>query len=171
MSSEFFIAPFKQTKAVRRWSRILISIYWWEVIFPYILVFAFFVSLLLFNATANHPVLIIKPTRCTNFSNLHVFLEWNSTRFEQFCRSSSGVFHCKHSNVMSDKYADSSQAARKTVWHIPLLCVQWKTPVDGQRNCPKYVGFHSKKKFKKLIYLVAFIIRNLARCTVTWTSN
>jgi hypothetical protein len=25
------------------------------------------------------------------------------------------------------------------VWHIPLLCVRWTTPDDGQRNCPKHV--------------------------------
>jgi len=25
--------------------------------------------------------------------------------------------------------------------HIPLLCVQWKTADDGQRNCPKHVEF------------------------------
>ena len=40
--------------------------------------------------------LIIKPTRCTNFSNL--FLEWNSTCFGQFVCPSSGVFHCTNSN-------------------------------------------------------------------------
>jgi len=40
--------------------------------------------------------LIIKPTRCTNYSNL--FLEWNSTRFGQLVCPSSGVFHCTHSN-------------------------------------------------------------------------
>jgi len=33
--------------------------------------------------------LIIKPSRCTNFSNL--FLEWNSTCFGQFLSPSSGV--------------------------------------------------------------------------------
>jgi len=33
----------------------------------------------------------------------------------------------------------SSQAVSKPVWHIPLLCVKWKTPDDGQRNCPKHV--------------------------------
>ena len=32
----------------------------------------------------------------------------------------------------------------KPVWHIPLLNVQWITPDDGQRNCPKNVEFHSK---------------------------
>jgi len=34
----------------------------------------------------------------------------------------------------------------KPVWGIPLLCVQWKTLGDGQRNCPKHVEFYSKKK-------------------------
>ena len=52
--------------------------------------------------------------RCTNlYSNL--FLEWNSTCFGQFLCPSPGVFHCTHS---------------KPVWHIPLLCVQWKTPEE-----------------------------------------
>ena len=38
------------------------------------------------------------------------------------------------------------QAVTKPLWHIPLLCVQWKTPDDGQRNCPKNAEFHSKIK-------------------------
>jgi len=49
------------------------------------------------------------------------------------------------------------------VRHVPLLCVQRKTPADGQRNCPKHVEFHSKNKFEKLVQLVGFIIRNLSR--------
>ena len=52
-----------------------------------------------------------------------------------------------------------SQAVSKPVWHIPLLCVQWKTPDDGQRNCPKHVEFHSKNKFEKSVHLAGFIIR------------
>jgi len=64
-----------------------------------------------------------------------------------------------------------SQSVSKPVWHIPLLCVQWETPDDGQRNCPKHVEFHSKNKFQKLVHLFGFIIRNLTRCTVTWTSD
>ena len=84
-----------------------------------------------------------------------------------------------------------SQAVSKPVWHIPLLCVQWKTPDDGQRNCPKHVDFYSKNKFEKIVHLAGFIIRiyhaarspegqfitmhghpnvNLSRCTVTRTS-
>ena len=50
-------------------------------------------------------------------------------------------------------------AVSKPVWHIPLLCVQRKTPDDGQRNCPKHVDFYSTNKFEKLVHLVGFIIR------------
>jgi hypothetical protein len=126
--------------------------------------------------------LIIKSIRCTNFSNL--LLEWNSTCFKQFLCPSSGVFHCTHSNGIchtvlltafkQDQNGTSwscSQAVSKPVWHTPLLCVQWKTPDDGQRNCPKHVEFHSNNKFEKLVHLVGFIIRNLTRCMVTWMSN
>ena len=56
---------------------------------------------------------------------------------------------------MSYRFADS-----KHVWLIPLLCVQWKTPNDGQRNCPKHVEFYSKNKFEKLVHLIGFIIRH-----------
>ena len=52
-----------------------------------------------------------------------------------------------------------SQAVNKPVWHIPLLCVQWKTPDDGQRNCLKHVESYSKNKFEKLVHLVGFSIR------------
>jgi len=52
-----------------------------------------------------------------------------------------------------------SQAVSKPVWHIPLLCVQWKAPDDWRRNCPKHAEFYSKNKFKKLVHLVGFIIR------------
>jgi len=36
---------------------------------------------------------------------------------------------------------------------------QWKTPDDGQRNCPKNVEFYSKNKFEKLVHLVDFILK------------
>jgi hypothetical protein len=59
---------------------------------------------------------------------------------------------------MSYRFADSLLAS-KPVWHIPLLCVQWNTPDDGQRNCLKHAEFYSKNKFVKLVHLVGFIIR------------
>ena len=67
---------------------------------------------------------------------------------------------------MSYRFDDSLRAANRPdlavsepVWHIPLLCVRWKTPDDGQRNCPKHVEFYSENKFEKLLNLVGFIIR------------
>jgi hypothetical protein len=56
--------------------------------------------------------------------------------------------------------------ARKAVYrplrHIPLLCIQWKTPDDGRRNCPKHVDFQSKiKTFEKLVHLFGVIIRKV----------
>jgi len=116
--------------------------------------------------------LIIKPTRCTNFSNL--FLEWNSACFGQFLCPSSGVFHCTHSDGTCHAgllTACCSQSVSRPVWLTPLLCVQWKTPDDGLRKCTKHVQFHSKNNFEKLMLLVDFIKKNLSRCTVTWTSN
>jgi len=52
-----------------------------------------------------------------------------------------------------------SWACSHAVWHIPLLCLQWKTSDDGQRNSPKHVEFYSKNKLEKLVHLVGFIIR------------
>ena len=42
-------------------------------------------------------------------------------------------------------------------WHIPVLNVQWRTPDDGQRNCPKHVEFLDKNKFGKISAPVGFI--------------
>ena len=102
--------------------------------------------------------LIIEPTRCTNFSNLF----WNETpHFSgQLLCPSSGVFHCTHSNGICHTGLQKAckqdlngtavpswsclQAVCNPIWRVPLLCVHWKTPDDGQRTCPKHVEFHSK---------------------------
>jgi len=60
----------------------------------------------------------------------------------------------------------SSQAVSKPVWHIPFLCVQWKTPDDGQNNCPKHVEYYSKKKFDKFVRLVGFIMSHYSFCVL-----
>ena len=56
-------------------------------------------------------------------------------------------------------YTSYMFADSKHVRHITLLCVQWKTADDGQRNSPKHVKFHSKNKYQKLMHLIGFIIR------------
>ena len=72
---------------------------------------------------------------------------YRSCRFVDSLRAGSGrSLSCK-------------QAVSKPVWHVPMLCVQWKTPDGGRRNCPKHVKFYSKNKFEKLVHLVGFIIR------------
>jgi hypothetical protein len=88
------------------------------------------------RVTVHHDkFLVIKPIRCTNFWNL--FLEGNSACFGQFLCLSSGVFHStyssgiRHTACKQDQDVPSSscsQAVSKPVWHIPLLCVQRKTP-------------------------------------------
>ena len=66
--------------------------------------------------------LIIKPTRCTNFSNL--FLKWNSSCYGQFLCPSSGV-HCTlytQQWYMSYRFADSWQLSAN-VYDIYHCCV------------------------------------------------
>jgi len=64
-----------------------------------------------------------------------------------------------------------SQAVSKPVWHIPLLCVQWKTPDGGQSNWPKYVEFYPRNKFWEISAYSWFCYMTLSRCTVSWISN
>ena len=40
-----------------------------------------------------------------------------------------------------------------------LLCIQYCTPDDGQKTCPKHVDLYSKNKFEKLMHLVCFFTR------------
>jgi len=83
--------------------------------------------------------LITEPTRCTNFSE---FLFRNEILNVS---DSSSVHHQEFSTVHTAVPCWSClQAVYRPEWHVPLLCVQWKTPDDGQRNCLKHVEFHSK---------------------------
>ena len=133
--------------------------------------------------------LIIKPTRCTNFSNLF----WKESLHVSECflsiiRSFSlytqqGIFHrslltaCKQDRdgtswscfrmehpdpasgwniliLLQDGTSwfcfrmERTDRACRLLWHISLLCAQWKTPDDGQRNCPKHVEFPSKTNLR-----------------------
>jgi len=67
-------------------------------------------------------------------------------------------------SIIKMKHTDPARKLSTNLYDIYLLlCVQWKTPDDGQRSGPKHVEFHSKNKFEKLVHLVGFIIRKL-RC-------
>ena len=98
---------------------------------------------------------IIEPTTWTNFS----ILFWNKTLH---VLDSSSVHHQEFFSVhtamgyviqvcwqlVSRSKCSRSQSVSRPVRHIPLLCVQWKTRDDGQRNCPKHVELYSKIKLK-----------------------
>ena len=111
-----------------------------------------------------NKTLIIKPTRCTNFSNL--FLEQNSTCFGQVFCPSSGV-HCITATVICHTgYADclltgSRQQAVSTTRMTYTYCCVYSTrlPMMDRKPVPKHVEFYSKNKFEKLVHLFGFIIR------------
>jgi hypothetical protein len=95
---------------------------------------------------------IIKPKRCTNFTNLfchetlHVS-DSSSVNHREFihCTLSNGICHTAFEPDQDGTAVPSwsgSKAVYKPVWHIPSLGVQWITPDDGHRNCPKQVEFH-----------------------------
>jgi len=83
--------------------------------------------------------LTIKPTRCTNFSNL--FLQWNSTCFGQFL--------CHHQEFFTVYTA---------MVYVIQVCWQPASRIRmEQGNYPKHEEFHSKNKYQKLEHLVGFI--------------
>jgi hypothetical protein len=103
---------------------------------------------------------ILKPTRCTNFTNffwhetLHVW-DNSAVHHQEFihCTLSNGVCHTglytafeqDQDGTAVPSWSCSKAVCTVPVWHILLLSVQWITPDDGQRNCPKHVEFHDKK--------------------------
>jgi len=121
-----------------------------------------------------------KTNRRTNFPN--IYLSRNSTYFGQFLCPSSGVFHLTfgtgicHAGLMTAFMHDQDgtavpswscvKAVIKPAWHIPVPNVQWKTPDDGQRNCPKHVEFLDKNKFGKLVRLLVLLKRNMTQLIV-----
>jgi len=96
---------------------------------------------------------------------LFEFIVINSTYFGNFLCPTSAVFYCTfgtckfHETLMtaskqSPDGPDSSlfclEAVIKPVWNLPLLKVQYKTPDDGQRRCPKHVEFYNRINLNNL---------------------
>jgi len=104
---------------------------------------------------------------------MHCFLKFIfGIKFYMFQTVALSIIRCfslyTQQWYISCRFADGLQAGSgwssilillaKAVRHIPLLCVQWKSPNDRRRNCPKHAEFHSKNKFEKLVHLVGFIV-------------
>jgi len=114
------------------------------------------------NLTFTWPCIVINSYNKTNW--MHQLLKFSfGIKFCMFRRVPLSTIRSfslyTQQWYMSYRFVDSLQAVSKPVWHIPLLIVQWRTPDDGQTNCPKHVEFYSKNKFGKLLHLVGFIIR------------
>jgi hypothetical protein len=74
---------------------------------------------------------------------------------------------------MSYRFVDNSRVGSQwscSVWHIPLLCVRWETPDDGQGYYPKHVEFHFKIKFEKISASTWFSYKNIDK-NLSITSN
>jgi len=113
-------------------------------------------------------VLIIKPTICTNFSNL--FLEQNSLCFWQFLCPSRGVFHCTHSNGIchtglltackQDQDGTSSVLIlfASSMTYTPAVRTvknSWWWTEELSETC----SFIPKINLEKLVHIFGFIIR------------
>ena len=114
---------------------------------------------------------IIKPTRCTNFTNLfwhetlHVS-DSSSVNLQEFihCTLSNGICHTGlQSAFEQDQDAvpswSCSTAVYKPVWHIPLLSVQWINSWGWTEELSETCRVSWQNKFAKLVHLVDFIIK------------
>jgi len=81
---------------------------------------------------------------------------------------------------MSYRFADNLRVGANAPAHKPSAnlydiyhcCVySEKLLMMDRETIRKNVEFHFKNKLEKLVHLVGFIVRNIWRCTVTWTAN
>ena len=129
--------------------------------------------------TSHPPLLIINPTRGSNFSNLF----WNETLhvsdnsfvhhqeffllYTQVCRQLSSRIRMFHPDPARKLYDISwsgrswscSKAVYKPVWHTTLLCVQKKNSWWWTEELSETCRVSFRNKFEKLVHLVGFIIR------------
>jgi len=97
-----------------------------------------------------HIFLFNKTERRTNFPNLfcqetlHVSGISSAHHQEFFTVHSALVYVMDVWWQLSSTTWSCSKAVIKPAWHIPVPNVQWKTPDDGQRKCPKHVEFLDK---------------------------
>ena len=69
-------------------------------------------------------------------------------------------------------YPDPARKLSANPYDIYHCCVYSEKLLMMDRGTVRnQQSFVSKNKFEKLVHLVGFIIRNLSRCTVTWTSK
>jgi hypothetical protein len=118
---------------------------------------------------------VIKPNRCTNFTNLfcHETLrvsESSSVHQQEFIRCTFGNCLC-HTDLNTAFEQDQvgiavppwscSKAVYKHVWHIPLLSVQWINSCWWTDEHSETCRVSWQNKFVKLVHLVGFITKSV----------
>ena len=105
-------------------------------------------------------ILVIKQTRCANFSNFIFGIKLYMFRTVPLSIIRSFSPYTQQWYVSSNLY------------HVYHCCVySEKTPDDGHKNCPKHAEFYSENKIWEISASSWFFYKNLSRCAVTWTSN
>ena len=115
-------------------------------------------------------ILVIKPTRCTNFSNL--FLEQNSTCFGQYLCPPSAVQQCTHSiSICHTDYTDcllaSGQAVSITCMTYAYCCVYSARLLMMDRDTVRNMQSFIPKINLRNQCISFFYYKNISRCTVT----
>ena len=99
--------------------------------------------------------LIIKPTRCTNFSNL--FLEWNSTRIGHFLCPSSGDFTVHTAMVYVIQICWQLVCKQWYMsyrqWHISYMFAESMLAICQQYHC-LYDRYHWLQAIPAMVYVI-----------------
>jgi hypothetical protein len=100
---------------------------------------------------------LIKPTRCTYFTNLF----WHETLHVSYSSSvhRQEFIHCTLScrQLLSRSICSCSTAVYKPVWHIPLLSVQWINSWWWTDELPETRRVSWRNKFVKLVHLFGLL--------------
>jgi hypothetical protein len=103
---------------------------------------------------------VIKPTGCTKFTNIFCHETLNVSDMSSVHHQ--GFIHCTLSNGISYTCVPSwsySKAVYKSVWHTPLLSVQWIISWWWTDELSETCRVSWQNKFVKLVHLVGFITK------------
>jgi len=107
---------------------------------------------------------IIKPTRCTNFSNLllHETLHVSgssSAHHQEFIHCTLGTGVCHTDLKTAGPSWSCSKAVFKSVWDTPVPSVQWINSWWWAEELSETCRVSCRNIFEKLVHLVGFIIK------------
>jgi hypothetical protein len=117
---------------------------------------------------------IIKPTRCTNFTNLfwHETLrvsDSSSVHQQELIQYTLSNGICHTGLLSAFKQDQDVPSVYKPVWHIPLLSVQWINSWWRTDELSETRRVPCQNKFVKLVRLVGLIIKKLGRQVIVVT--